>query len=296
MASQIESGRMNYRDIPELKEYFLNGDLRRTGTILGSGVFGVVEELRVGGAVCVGKRLHASLLGKGVDQRYISSCKIMSKLCHPNIVPLMGLCEFTECPHPVVVREKLHGNVETIISTFKSVFPLPLSLCVFKDVVKGLIYLHNQNPPVVHRNLTARNIFINKNTLTAKIGDTEDALIADPERFSISIGHAPATLPYMPPEVLYNKPYHNNCCMLDIFSFGHLALVTIIQKFPMTEDLLPSIYQDQLSELPRARTEVQRREVYIDMLVKKLTKEHKLTGLILQCLHDMPRKRYTHVL
>ena len=52
---------MQYSDIPELKKFILN-DVHKTGTTLGRGAFGVVEELRMGGTLCAGKRLHAELL------------------------------------------------------------------------------------------------------------------------------------------------------------------------------------------------------------------------------------------
>ena len=48
MASKV--ARMRYSDIPELKEFILN-DIRRTGTSLGRGAFGVVEELMMGASV-----------------------------------------------------------------------------------------------------------------------------------------------------------------------------------------------------------------------------------------------------
>jgi hypothetical protein len=43
------ASKMRYSDIlPELKEFVL-GDIHRTGTTLGHGAFGVVEELQMGG-------------------------------------------------------------------------------------------------------------------------------------------------------------------------------------------------------------------------------------------------------
>lgn len=51
----------NYRDVPELKELFLE-NVQKTGNRLGSGAFGVVEELTVGWTLYAGKTLHSALL------------------------------------------------------------------------------------------------------------------------------------------------------------------------------------------------------------------------------------------
>ena len=93
----------------------------------------------------------------------------------------------------------------------------------------------------------------------------------------------------MPPEVLYRKPNHS--CMLDIFSFGHLVLASTIQKFPLAKDLKEPTYADEETRESKARSEVERREVFVKMLYSKLTRDHKLTQIVLQCLHDMPGKR-----
>ena len=281
-----------YRDIPELKDFFLN-NVARTGKKLGSGAFGIVEELTVGGTICAGKKLHSTLLdahNEGIDRmitRFICECKLMSKVRHPNIVQFMGLCLFDESVHPVLVMEKVDVNLENLLETHKNL-PFPLILHLLQDVTKGLIYMHDQKPPIVHRDLTARNVLINKTSISAKIADLGNALMVDPVKLSNTLSQAPGTLPYMPPEGLTCKPKYDS--MLDMFSFGHLALYAVIQEFP--RDLLPPTYSDPLTEELKPRSEVERREVYVKVLCDKLTKDHTVTKLILQCLNNMPAKRY----
>lgn len=282
-----------YKDVPELKEFFLE-DVQRTGQKLGSGAFGIVEELKVGGTLAAGKKLHAALLdaqSQGTDRmikRFISECKLMSRLRHPNIVQFMGLCMFSESAHPVLVMEKLDDNFENVLDTYNNV-PLQLMIRIFKDIIKGLIYLHSQKPaPVIHRDLTARNVLIVKSSMSAKIADLGNALMVDPVKLSTTLSQTPGTLPYMPPEALQFKPNYDS--MLDMFSFGHLALYAVIQVYP--GDLLPATYYtDSLSEEVKGRSEVERRYKYIKMLYSKLTEDHVLTKMILQCLHNIPERR-----
>ena len=283
---------MDYRAVPDLNEFFLE-DVHRTGKRLGAGAFGVVEELTVGGTLCAGKQLHAALLDahdEGIDRmmsRLISECKLMSKVRHPNIVQFMGLCLFGESVHPVIVMEKVDVNMENVLETHSNL-PLPLILRILKDITKGLIYMHGQKPPIIHRDLTARNVLINKASMNAKIADLGNALMVDPVKLTTTLSQAPGTLPYMPPEALLYRPNYDS--MLDMFSFGHLALYAVIQTYP--GDLLPPTYSDPLTEELRARSEVDRREKYIKMLLSKLTKDHVVTKIILQCLHNLPEKRY----
>ena len=63
----------------------------------------------------------------------------------------------------------------------------------------------------------------------------------------------------------------------------------IRDRFPKV--LLPPIYNDPSTKELIPRSEVERREEFIEMLYSKLTKDHKTTKMILQCLHDLPEKR-----
>lgn len=283
----------SYRDAPELREYFLI-DVRKTGKRLGSGAFGVVEELSVGGTVCAGKMLHALLLdeqNEGADQimeRFVSECKLMSKVRHPNIVQFMGLCQYDDSPHPVLVMEEVDSSLDNILETRENL-PLPLVLHMLHDITKGLIYLHNSHkPPIVHRDLTARNILIDKASMKAKIADLGNALMIDPIKLSLTLSQAPGTLPYMPPEALGTNPKYNTS--LDMFSFGHLSLFAVLQLYP--GELLAPTYNTKRTGRLVARSEVDRRKKYFELLIDRLTKDHLITKMITQCLHNTPSKRY----
>lgn len=287
------STKPRYSDIPGLKGYILK-DVQKTGKKLGFGAFGMVEELTYGGTICAGKKLHAELLdvrNEGIQRtidRFISECKLMSKIRHPRIVLFMGLCFFDDSPYPMLVMEKVDVNLETILETRKNI-PLPLTLRILQDVAEGLIHMHGQNPPIIHRDLTARNVLVNRASMRAKIADLGNALcMVDRNKLTNHLSQAPGTFPYMPPEALLNEPSYDS--MLDMFSFGHLALFAVIQEFP--KDILPPTYYDEsLNEL-KARSEVERRDKYIKKLYAKLTNAHVVTKMILQCLHNMPQKRY----
>ena len=166
--------------------------------------------------------------------------------------------------------------------------PLTTVLHVLLDVSKGLVYLHTlKSQPIVHRDLTARNIFLISASMYAKIGDLGNAMLIDQTKLYRTLSQAPGTTPYMPPEALEQEAKYNTS--LDIFSFGILVLFAILEEFP--QNLQPTIYEDPLTCELKGRSEVERREVYIRKLFDKLTKEHAITKMVVQCLSNIPDKR-----
>lgn len=280
-----------YESSPEL-EAFLLKDVRKTGKRLGSGVFGNVEELMIGSRTCVGKKIHMALLetdGRGVpapsvNERFVSACTELSRASHINVAQFLGLCVFSEVPYPILVMEAIYDDFHTLLEK-RGDLPFPLILHILHDVTKGLVYLHSQLS-FVHRDLTARNVLIDRSSMTSKISDLGNSLMLGPVKLSWAL-QAPAVLPYMPPEALTSPPMYDT--KFDIFSFGQLMLFALLQEFP--KDLLPATYDDPDTGELKTRTEVKRRDKYARKLFVKLTRSHPLTKLIFRCLDNDPEKR-----
>ena len=92
----------------------------------------------------------------------------------------------------------------------------------------------------------------------------------------------------MPPETMGKGGTHYNTA-IDIFSFGNVALFTVTQVFQ--DELLPANYYDSKTCMLIARTEIERRSQYFDILYEKIGKENFLSKLILQCLEYLPEDR-----
>ena len=161
----------------------------------------------------------------------------------------------------------------------------------------------------MHRDLTAKNVLLTS-SLVAKITDMGNSRIIDmrPGQMARTLTNLPGTLVYMPPEALDDRSRYGPS--LDIFSFGHLALFTIIQvtvankkhlseaisifkfqKFP--GELLPSTFCDpNNTNIIRGRSELERREQYIKMLESLIHPLHPvLVQLVKQCLTNDPQQR-----
>lgn len=285
---------LRYKEHADLRKYVLH-NVERTGVKLGVGSFGSVEEVTMAGTIFTGKIWHETLLdpnNEGVDnmiRRFVTECELMSQVRHPNIVEFMGICFLQHSPYPILVMERLHTSLDNLLETRKNLL-LGLKLHMLLDVSRGLVHLHNMQPPIVHRDLTTCNVLLNKDSLRAKIADLGNARLIEPGKLSKALSNSPGTQVYMPPEACGENPIYDSS--LDIFSFGHLALYTITEVFPCS--LLPATYNDpNKNNRLFPRSELDRRSRYMEILHSKIGKSHALT-FIERCLNNVPKLRSVH--
>ena len=154
-----------------LEPYLLKGAKQTSACKrLGCGSFGVVDELYFQGTLCAVKELHSPLVDprmEGVERvigRFLKECGIMEGIRHPNIVQFLGLhYRRSDSTYPTLVMERLAMSLENLLtdaSKKKEDIPLSLKVSILSDTANGLIYLHNHNPQIIHRDLTSRNILL----------------------------------------------------------------------------------------------------------------------------------------
>lgn len=274
----------------ELKDFILPKATVRNKE-LGVGAYGKVVEVELPGAICAAKFIHSSLVTQTQSyqmKKFAEECHLLSKLRHPNIVQFLGLCLEPGSPLPGLVMERLVCSLDDILTKYpptekgspEKAVPLGLKCSILQDVAQGLFFLHSHSPPIVHRDLSARNVLLNS-SMEAKLADFGVARIVDASPMTSN----PGTAVYMPPEAMESNSYDTS---LDVFSFGVLALYTLTQKFP--KNLKAANYTSVLGKLT-ARTEVERREEYFALLESQLKKNHSLIKLTKECVANSPEKR-----
>ena len=277
----------------ELRPFFV-ADVRFTGRELGGGSYGSVEETEIQGATCVVKKLHEELLpaateAHGADimiQTFVKECQLMSTLRHPHIVQFLGVCfPPGEWRLPALLMEKLMTDLHTFLETNKDI-PLSMKRSVLVDVAKGLSYLHSRSPPVIHRDLTARNVLLNS-AMVAKIADLGNSRIINVGLDQLmTMTKTPGNVCYMPPEALEEHSQYNKS--IDIFSFGNLTLFTLTEAFPKVKN---ATFVHPTTRRLTARSEIERRSESMDHILQAFGSSNSLVQLAQSCLQDDPQNR-----
>ena len=257
-----------------------------TGTVLGSGAYGSVIELRYEGKIVAGKIFRTPSVDHttAVQKRIKDELKIMMKVNHPNIVQTMGVCFLSDEPLPVLLMERMQYNLHSyLLDPNHFSLSVRTKLSILCDIANGLTCLHNHKPPIIHRDLTANNVLLDSKA-TAKIADFGISQIS--QTFMIL-----GTLTSYPQPLEYN-PQEDCSPSLDVFQFGDLALFTAVQT-PVRPLLAPTYttYTDEGTKVLQARSEVERRQPSLEKLEQPLSGNHSLLELIKQCLHNNPEER-----
>ena len=294
------------RDHPGLRPFVLS-DVQLTGTEIGGGAYGKVEEVvfPVGAAA---KTIYDFLREARAATEFVRECQLMSTLRHPNIVQFLGVAFFPGSRLPALVMERLLTSLHDLLAPDTpppsgavpplSFFSMALKCSVLHNVACGLAYLHERSPPVIHRDLSARNVLLDSE-MVAKIADLGVARMVPRVSAAATMTKGPGALAYMPPEAF--APTRSNAekskydASIDVFSLGVITIFTIGGVFPC--DPLEPNYEHENTGLLLGRTELQRRSEYMRYVNKQLRAcgqlhvNHPLIQLIQQCLQNKLSKR-----
>ena len=245
------------------------------------GAYGSVHCGELDGRPVAVKRIHRLLLeaarGQGdfeqVMTDFMRECQLLENLDHPHLVDFRGAFYDETTDEPVLVMERMRENLREFLEkneTDNLSRQRQLEICL--GMARGLRYLHAHIPPIVHRDLTDKNVMFGKDGLV-KIGDLGQSRLKanNAEYFNTA---QPGAIPFMPPEAMREQPHYNE--KLDIFSLGVLMLEVATQQPPHV-----ALYGIGVTP------EIQRHGGDLS----KLEEGNPLKPLILSCLNDDPKER-----
>ena len=265
-----------------------------TDVKLGRGADATVYAVEWNGTVCAAKRLHEILLEDespgGADKfirNFEAECLTWSKLRHPGVVQFLGVYLERSSRLPVLVMEKMDTSLRTHLEdNGKEELPLHQKVFVLRQVTQAIAYLHNQNPPLVHHDLSPNNVLLNVVSFVTKVSDFGMSRAINPSALSRK-SSIKGTQAFMPPEALHDPPRYNE--KLDVFSFGNVILSTLTHEWP---DPGPPTRYD--GDMFVAITELQRREQYVEMFTAQ--EKQLFLPILHPCLENRPDKRPSSVM
>ncbi|XXG55461.1 hypothetical protein AAC387_Pa03g3126 [Persea americana] len=165
-----------------------------------------------GTEVAVKKFLDQDISGDALEE-FKSEVRIIKRLRHPNVVLFMGAV--TRVPNLSLVTEFLpRGSLYRLIHRPNNQLDERKRLKMALDVARGMNYLHNCTPIIVHRDLKSPNLLVDRNWVV-KVCDF--GLSRMKHNTFLSSRSTAGTAEWMAPEVLRNEPSDEKC---DVYSFG----------------------------------------------------------------------------
>ena len=148
--------------------------------IIGEGTFGRVWSAKWRSASVAVKEFvfaQAAVAGKSsmqqeIVEEIIGEAGMMAILRHPNVLQLFG-CSLTAQAIWIVSELCSLGSLRQLLDDHERSLPVQLRVNLALQVAEGMTYLHNQDPPIIHRDLKSHNIFVNE-TFT-DIEDTDES-------------------------------------------------------------------------------------------------------------------------
>ena len=220
----------------------------------------------------------------------MKECRQCSALRHPNVIQFLGIYYPSvgvgdvqgRMRLPVMVMEMMADSLTSLVDKHEKI-PVHIKFSIVHDVSLGLCYLHNHDPPIVHRDLSPNNVLLTAHHV-AKISDLGVAKVikADSRK---TMTKAPGTVDFMPPESLADDPVYGP--PMDVFSFAGIILHTFHQQWPKP---INQIQFDPKTRRKVALMEVERRQQYLD---KMRGEAEVLRPLVEECLDDDPAVRPT---
>jgi serine/threonine protein kinase len=200
----------------------------KIGDKIGSGGFGAVYHGEWRGTEVAVKKLFKSDL----SEEFAREVAFMVKLRHPNLVLFMGSTGATTTlpdgkvlvePPAIVMEYMPMGSLFDVLQNDDVALAWDAKTRFAVDIARGMTYLHERKPPLLHGDLKSLNVLVDK-AMNAKVSDFGLT------RFKSSDGtNNVGSLFWAAPEVIRGEPYTNKS---DVYSFGIVLYEIVTRKQP----------------------------------------------------------------
>ncbi len=221
-----------------------------TGRRIGKGGWGEVLEGTVRVAV---KRLHEELALPIYVEKMEREMRLLAEVRYPNLVQFIGAV-FDEQQNqanrspPLIITELLDMNLRQAYETNQ--LDPGNRLSIFMDIALALDYLHQRYDPIIHRDVSAPNVLLQRMPNHQWKGKVSDLGSANFLQHAQTSGEG--CVLYSAPEVIpraYNPRRERipQTTKIDVYSYGILLCEVITSTFPSEEnywDMLKDVEKD----------------------------------------------------
>jgi serine/threonine protein kinase len=214
---------------------------------------GMAEVYRAKQTTAFGREVAIKVIRAGYSEnpsfraRFLREAQAISKLSHPNILPLIEFGEQDEILYLVMPLAR-EGTLRDVLKQRHSPLPPEEAIPIFTQLCDAVQYAHEQG--IVHRDLKPQNVLMQRRThvLLADFGIARDS--AESEHLTAT-GAGIGTVEYMAPEQAMGKADPRS----DIYSLGIVLYQLVTGTVPFSGTTPFQIIMKQSNEpLPDPRT------------------------------------------
>ena len=170
---------------------------------------------------------------KSERNRIVNEVRLLERLHHHNIISFHGSWVNRERQEVHFVTEILSsGTLKSFIDKVQ-VIRWKIAKRWARQILAGLAYLHEQDPPVIHRDLKCDNVFINGTSGDLRIGDLGLSTVHRHGKVLSVLG----TPEFMAPDLYEESCYDEK---VDIYAFGMVMLEIFTKDIPYRECANPA--------------------------------------------------------
>ncbi|AVT32916.1 serine/threonine protein kinase [Plantactinospora sp. BC1] len=209
--------------------------------LLGEGAFAEVHRVRHEYLGWQAMKVFKRVASLDETRTLLEEARLLSTLGHPNIVRVFdaGTVRTPQGVRGFFTMEYVAGgSLERLIRAHGPTIPVELAVEVAEQIASGLTAAHEQDPPILHRDLTLANILVGYegSGLRIRISDFGLAKRADP--FTM-LASAQGTFAFMAPEVLRREGYSRAS---DVWSVGTIVYLLLTNRLPYDDGAPLSSY------------------------------------------------------
>nr|BAF79988.1 receptor-like kinase [Nitella axillaris] len=277
----ISAPNMRHFSLRELKAATNNFNVKN---LIGEGGYGKVYKAVIGKGptsmtVAVKRADKMSFQG---ENEFRTEIALLSAICHPNLVRLLGYCNERE--EQMLVYEYVPRGTLRFHLSKKAERPLTYKerIDIALGSAKAIAFLHSGTNPIIHRDIKAANILLT-DSLEAKVADFGLGKLTPDGATHVSTV-VKGTMGYMDPDYYMTNQLTEKS---DVYSFGVVLLEIFTARSPISRGR--HIASEMHSALRQGRFE--------DLIDPSIRGQYdvkymeRLLGIALLCCDDSPKHR-----
>jgi serine/threonine-protein kinase len=204
--------------------------------LIGQGGMGLVylaRDKRLDRLVAIKTLLPQLAADSAVRERFLRETRTAGAMAHPNIVPIHGADEIDG--HVFFVMGYVDGESLAAHVRAQGQVPPRLVAAYLRDVAAALAHAHARG--IVHRDIKAENILIDRATARALVTDFGIARLADAQPLTAT-GQLLGTVYYVSPEQVSGEPIDARS---DLYSLGVVGFLALTGRFPFDSDVASAV-------------------------------------------------------